>query len=64
MVRFATILFAVLLGTMLFQRGGKLSCLEVYAFGDHSQEFPLPTISTMRGWGQMSSPIRFQAATS
>ena len=37
-------------GVLLFQRGGRLSSLEVYSLGGTDKPFGLPEIETLRSW--------------
>jgi hypothetical protein len=42
-------------GVLLFQAGGRLSCLEVYPLGDSPDPFDLPEISTLYRWEEVQS---------
>jgi hypothetical protein len=49
-------------GVLLFQSGGRLSCLEIYAFGDNPEPFGLPDITSLHRWEE-TAPNRQGCST-
>ena len=41
-------------GVLLFQANGRLSMLEIYAFGENPSPFPLPEASRLVAWENLS----------